>query len=419
MPKSAAIVSAVDPYPTNAGKKVVLAGFNDYFAQRLGANNVHYLMVGGPANPEFPVRVHSLPRPRVMSAVGNVLAKAATGRVSIQEALLRSRALGTAIRRTLDSIDPDLEVYDTIRMAQHAPTHRRDRQVCYLDDLFSERYQSMLRTAERYPDVDINPLGNFATHVPRPLRPLAAHPWGQQLLLTVEQGLVRRSEDRDARRFSATLLMNETEAGLLRHRIRSATAPVLSIPPLIAEPSGARAYRGAPEFVFLGLLSLPHNDDGLRSFLSDVWPLVRSARPDATLRVIGRDPRPGLIDEAARHGGSVIMEGFVPDLGEILGRAAALVNPLRFGSGVKLKIIEALGRGVPVVSTTVGADGVAAGDDEGILVCDDHPEMADLLLGATDLRRNDALSAAAREHFARRYSRAAVFECYDRTFGLA
>lgn len=418
MPKSAAIVSAVDPYPTNAGKKVVLAGFNEYLADRLGAGNVHYLMVGGPADAAFPVQVHPLPRPHPISAVGSVLTRTVTGRASLQESLLRSRTVGTAIRRTLERIDPDVEVYDTIRMAQYAPNDRRGRQVCYLDDLFSERYQSMLHAADQYPDVDINPLGNFATHVPRPLRPLAGHRSGQRLLLTIEKGLVRRSEDRDAARFNTTLLMNETEAQLLRSRAGLDRTRVSSIPPLITEPSGSRAYRGAPEFVFLGLLSLPHNDDGLRSMLSDVWPRVRSARPDATLRVIGREPRPGLMDEVSRHGDSVILEGFVPDLGEILSRAAALVNPLRFGSGIKLKIIEALGRGVPVISTTIGADGVATGEAEGILVADDHTETAELLLGLTDVRRNAALSQAAREHFTRRYSRTAVFECYDKAFRL-
>ncbi|MFV8165930.1 glycosyltransferase [Mycobacterium sp. 134] len=418
MPKSAAIVSAVDPYPTNAGKKVVLAGFNDYFADRLGATNVHYLMVGGKAGSTFPVQLHPLPRPHPVSAVGGVLTRTATGRASIQESLLGSRTVRTTIRRTLAHLDPDLEVYDTIRMAQHAPTDRRGAQVCYLDDLFSERYRSMLGAADRYPGVDIDPLGNFATHVPRPLRPLAAGRSGQRLLLTIERNLVRRSEHRDATRFSTSLLLNEAEAQLLRNRLDTNPGRVSSIPPLIVAPSVSRAYCGRPEFVFLGLLSLPHNDDGLRSFLSDVWPRVRSARPDATLRVIGRDPRPGLIDAVARHGDSVILEGFIPDLDAVLSRAAALVNPLRFGSGIKLKIIEALGRGLPIISTTVGADGVATGEDAGILVADDQLEMAEQLLELTNARRNVALSVAAHEHFVRSYSRAAVFDCYDKAFGL-
>jgi glycosyltransferase involved in cell wall biosynthesis len=135
------------------------------------------------------------------------------------------------------------------------------------------------------------------------------------------------------------------------------------------------------------------------------------------LRVIGKDPRPGLLDQIARHGDSVVLEGYVDDLGALLGRAAALVNPLRFGSGIKLKIIEGLGRGVPIVSTTIGADGVAVGADQGVLVSDDNDEMANLLLDLTRLNRNSELAAAAHEHFRRCYARTAVYDCYDRAFG--
>jgi glycosyltransferase involved in cell wall biosynthesis len=124
-----------------------------------------------------------------------------------------------------------------------------------------------------------------------------------------------------------------------------------------------------------------------------------------------------LIDLAQRADG-VTLEGFVPDLSEILCRAAAMVNPLRFGSGVKLKVIEALGAGVPVISTTIGSKGIASGPDHGVLVADDDAELADMLLGVTDRAHNDRLATAAREHFARCYSRDAVFARYDAAFGL-
>lgn len=419
MPKSAAVVSAVDPYPTDAGKKVVLAGFNAYLTDRLGPVDVHYLMVGGHQRADFPARLHPLPAPHPVRAVGNVLTRTLTGRASLQESLLRSADVAAAIQRTLERIGPDLEIYDTVRMAQYAGEGHGGRQVCYLDDLFSERYRSMVQAADRYPGVDIQPLGNFAAHVPRPLRPLAGNPRSQRALLQFERRLVHRSECRTVERFASTLLVNETEAQLLRNRTGAGAAAVRSIPPLISQPPVRRAYTGAPVFAFLGLLSLPHNDDGLRAFLGDVWPRVLAAQPDARLRVIGKDVRPGLAEAVARHGDSVTLEGFVPDLGDILSGVAAMVNPLRFGSGVKLKIIESLGRGVPIVSTTVGSDGVASGADQGVLVSDDHAEIAELLLGTTNVARNEQLSDAAREHFAARYSRGAVFRCYDEAFGLS
>lgn len=418
-PESVAIISAVNPYPTDAGKKVVLAGFLEYLAQRLGKRNVHYLMVGGTDDRGFSVQLHSLPKPSTVAALGNVVTRSLTGRASLQESMLCSAEVRTAIHRTLECLRPTLEIYDTVRMAQYAPRDSSGRQICYLDDLFSRRYGTMLDAADRYPDVEIQPLNSFAAHVPSLFHPVANHAASQRLLLHLERHLVRQSEDRTVHRFATSLLMNEQEAHLLRQRAGADTRRVQAIPPLIGGTSSAvRQYQGTPEFVFIGQLSMPHNEDGLRAFLTNVWPLVLSARSNAQLTVVGRNPRPPLTRLLARHADSVTMAGFIPDLSQLLASAAAMISPLRFGSGIKLKVIEALRAGTPVVATTAGAEGVVAGADRGALVSDDDTEFAQFLLSTTEVTRNNELSAAASEHFARCYSRDAVFASYDAAFAL-
>ena len=186
------LVSAVDPYPVDAGKKVVLAGFVDYLGSDTGpAVCTIYWLAGVPER--FPVTLHHVPGPGRLTAVGNVALRATTGRSSIQEALLRSRAVGHGIDRIREQVRPSRQVYDTVRMAQYAD-ESASKQVCYLDDLFSERYTAMLAAARRFPDVDIRPLGNFAAHVPSPLRPIADNRHGRNALLRTERRLVRRSE---------------------------------------------------------------------------------------------------------------------------------------------------------------------------------------------------------------------------------
>ena len=255
MSESVAVVSTVDPYPSDAGKKVVVAGFLEYLIDRLGPQNVHYVIVGGPAIVDVPVVLHRISKPNTFAALGNVMTGTCTGRSSLQESLLRTRRVREAIHRTLDRVAPTLEIFETIRMAQHAPARRNAKQICYLDDLFSEWYETMLDAAHRFPDMDIRPLGNFDTFVPRPFRPLAAHRVSQRFLLRLEEGLVRHSEDRIARQFGTTLLLSEREADHLRHRSGVDERRVQAIPPLIGHPASmSRDYDGAPEFVFLGHL---------------------------------------------------------------------------------------------------------------------------------------------------------------------
>ncbi|MFT4124617.1 MAG: glycosyltransferase family 4 protein [Gordonia sp. (in: high G+C Gram-positive bacteria)] len=413
-----ALISPVDPYPTDAGKKVVLAGFLSYFVERYGRDHVHYIWPGSgrPSN-DFPVDLRTVPLPSRVVALRNVAARSLTGRSSLQEALLYSSATQRAITEVRDRLQPTIEVYDTVRMAQYAGDNA-PRQICYLDDLFSERYSAMLDAAARYPDVDIQPLGNFARHVPPALRPLAEHRRGQIALLRAERKLVRNSEDRVAKSFRRSILVNDREATVLTQRTGVPAAAVRAVPPLVDASDGPVRQVRDLEFVFLGLLSLPHNEDGLRWFLTSVWPLVLEQMPAARLRIVGRDVRAGLSSLAAQFADSVAVEGYVEDLSSVLSGAVALVNPLRFGSGVKLKVIDALARGIPVVSTTLGAEGIRSGRDAGILVGDQPKEIAELLCDLTSPRENQAVSDAAREHFRSVYSRDAVFAAYDAAFGV-
>ncbi len=419
--RSAAVVSLVDPYPAESGKPVVLDGFLQFLAERWGAEHVHYLLVGGRTSDRgtFPVTLHELPGPTTRERLVGLARRGATARTSLQEALLSGPTVGEAVRSRLRELAVDLEIYDTMRVGQHAHDSPA-RRVCYLDDLHSERYRLMIDAMRRFPDVDMQPLGTFADQVPRGARPVARHRLGQRALLALERRTTRHSENRAARRFDTSLLVNANEAALLRRRAGVPAERVQAVPPLVRTPRRTtRTWDGAPQFVFLGLLTQPHNEDGLRSFLTETWPALLQRRPDACLRVIGRHPRPALREVAERAGGSVVLEGFVPDLDAALGGAAALVNPLRFGTGVKIKVIEALSRGLPVVSTAVGADGIASGPDTGVLVCDGVAPTVETLLRLTDRAQNRAASEAARAHHRRVYSRDAVFARYEQAFGLA
>jgi glycosyltransferase involved in cell wall biosynthesis len=419
--RSVAVVSLVNPYPTDSGKKVVIAGFLEYLADRLGPKNVHYILVGsGRLDVDgFPVRLHQVPGAALGYRLLNIATRCTTRSSSLQEAIVRSPAVRTGIRNVLANVAVDLEVFDTVRLGQYAPSGMALRRICYLDDLFSERYRSMLAVLRDRSDLGVEPLGVFAEHVPAPVRHLTRRPFIQRGLLEIERRLVRHSEDRAARDFERCLLLNKHEVGLLSRRAAVDRNRILAVPPLIGRRVGlARCYRGAPVFVFLGLLSLPHNEVGLCSFLSEVWPRVTARRPDACLRIIGRDARSELLQYVARAPGRVELAGYVADLDSALSSAAALINPPQFGSGLKLKVIEALGAGLPVVSTPIGADGLDSGRGSGITVATAPDEIADALLRLLDTDVNIKASADALAHFGRRYAREVVYRCYDEAFGV-
>jgi polysaccharide biosynthesis protein PslH len=116
--------------------------------------------------------------------------------------------------------------------------------------------------------------------------------------------------------------------------------------------------------LFVGYLSYAPNFQGLEWFLNFVWPLIRREVPDAVLDIVGKNP-PSCIRQA--HGQSgIAVHGYVNDLSSLYETAAVSVVPLHAGSGTRLKILESVANGVPVVSTELGALGINATEQHGV-----------------------------------------------------
>lgn len=109
--------------------------------------------------------------------------------------------------------------------------------------------------------------------------------------------------------------------------------------------------------LFLGALDWRPNVDAVDLLLNKIFPAVRRQEPDAKLQIVGRNPSPGLVAKAGQVPG-VELHANVPDVRPFLGGAGAMTVPLRIGGGSRLKILEALASGLPVISSRVGAEGL-------------------------------------------------------------
>lgn len=129
--------------------------------------------------------------------------------------------------------------------------------------------------------------------------------------------------------------------------------------------------------LFFGLLSTVPNVDGVVFFLREIWPRIAAARPDARFVVVGANPAPAI---RAHAGPGVTIVGPVDDLRPHLAAAAVIVVPLRLGSGTRLKILEAWAMARPVVSTSLGAEGLDAVPGRHLLIADDPSDFAGSVL---------------------------------------
>ncbi len=151
------------------------------------------------------------------------------------------------------------------------------------------------------------------------------------------------------------------------------SGPTYTIPLII--PSRPRPdLSRRPEVLFVGGFNHRPNADGLLWFARNMWGGVRAAVPTAELTVAGSDPPPEVTELDGKDGIRVL--GYVPETGPYLDRAAVAIAPLRYGAGMKGKVAEALLSGVPVVTTSIGAQGFGIVSGEHALVADTPADFA-------------------------------------------
>ncbi len=134
------------------------------------------------------------------------------------------------------------------------------------------------------------------------------------------------------------------------------------------------ANRDAETLIFTGNMGYGPNEEAVVWFMDEVWPLLRQERPNLSFLVAGTNPGERVLALANKAGVPVL--GEVPDVGEYLGRATVAVAPMRSGSGIQNKVLEAMSAGAPVVATSIANRGVGAVHDRDLLVADAPHQFA-------------------------------------------
>lgn len=157
-----------------------------------------------------------------------------------------------------------------------------------------------------------------------------------------------------------------------------------------------------PVLLFTGTMDYYPNTEAVTTFAQQVWPLVRARAPAAQFYIVGKNPSPAV--QALAADPSIVVTGYVDDTRDYYRRASVFVAPIRIAGGTRLKILEAMAMGRPVVSTSVGAEGIAVSPGENIVLADEPATFADAvvtLLG--DPAGRARLAAAGRRLVEERY----------------
>ncbi|GAJ23971.1 unnamed protein product, partial [marine sediment metagenome] len=136
----------------------------------------------------------------------------------------------------------------------------------------------------------------------------------------------------------------------------------------------AKSMERPEALLFIGSMAYAPNQDAVFFFHREVWPLLEANFPDLKWWIVGRDPSAEVQSLASTN---IRVTSWVEDVRPYMAASQAMVVPLRSGGGSRLKILEAMAARLPVVSTTIGAEGLSVSDGKDILLADESRQFAD------------------------------------------
>ncbi len=211
---------------------------------------------------------------------------------------------------------------------------------------------------------------------------------------------IKTFEDVTLHLFDAIIAITEADAAY--YKARHYKGKLTAIQAGFEDCIVAHPVKKPHSVCFIGSMQWMPNIEGIDWFLKEVWPLVLNEMPQAELYIAGK----GMDTSFERWKGSgVFLEGFVPNASDFIQNHTVFVVPLLSGGGMRLKVVEAMGMAMPIVSTTIGAEGIHYVPDHDILICDTPTELKN---GIVLLLRDEAFAAQialhARERAVSEYS---------------
>jgi len=312
------------------------------------------------------------------------------------------------LERVLNEQDFDLVQVESVHLMAYLPTIRaaRNRPLAVCDwhnieselmQRYSEREPSLLRRA--YARKTARLMGDFEKR--------AMHEFDAHIVVS----------ERDAERLRS--LNSAASVFVIENGVDTAYYSDEQIEQAHAALRVQHARNESPNrnrIVFVGSMDYHANVDGVAGFARDVWPRLRDRQPELVFTIVGRDPLPQL-RELTRIPG-VEVTGTVDDVRPYYREALASVVPLNIGGGSRLKILEAMAAGVPVVSTSLGAEGLKVQHGQNILIADTGEQLVESISSVVEnanLRKQ--LSEGGRTLVTSRYDWSALgenlFEIYQ------
>ncbi|MCD0160818.1 glycosyltransferase family 4 protein [Deinococcus sp. 6YEL10] len=394
------IVTYTDIDKASDGKSVVMKNIISFYRSK------NYLIRivsidGGNKNQDECIRFD---RPKPLVILIRLIFRGILQGRPLQSAFFFSSDIKRKINKEAESFAPDILLIDTCRIFDLIEDKFHNLSVVFYDDLYSKRLSDQLRM-----NIPFSSLGRFSLN--SKVFDFFYENLGKHLVRWIvrrEIVLTRQLEIYVARNSKRQILLNENEVVQLKQE--SMSENVVKIRPVFPD-ANLKAVEVKNQIVFFGALDKTHNTDGLIDFISNEFKRLIESDPSINLVIIGGGAPKELV-EIFLNNKNIKYLGYVDDLGRNLQESIALIAPMTFGTGIKIKVIEALSYGLPVITNNVGAEGLENISESGIFYGGNYLDSFKKIKEDRDL-----YSEMGIKYFSKYYSSSSNMHKYDVVLG--
>jgi sugar transferase (PEP-CTERM/EpsH1 system associated) len=291
--------------------------------------------------------------------------------------LFKSKEMHDLVRTLAGQVRFDVVHFDTISLAEY-----------FLDIVGIPKFLT-------HHGVESFMIRRRAANEPNPLK---------KIYLYLEAYKLRKYERKHCGRFTMNIMVSEDDQRMLEAIAPSSRFAVVENGVDVDFFSPKESHDITNRLIFAGRLDQYSNMDAILHFCTDVWPLIREKNPEMRITIIGNHP-PQKLREIAKGDGNIEVLGYVDDVRPFFREATVSVCPIRDGGGTRIKILDAMAMGMPIVSTTIGCEGLEVNPGGDVLIADTPKEFADTILAlGRDGEMRRKMSRNARKTVERIYS---------------
>lgn len=368
-------------YPITGGREVVLYNYCKGLSKKYGCTVDLFCLENGKIASniqdklEFINKIFYGNKPGLLIKLKNVLCMSLIRRKwPMQVSIYYNEKTLNELKYIIQKEEYDVVICDMARTAEYLRNIEGVYKVLDMNDLISNRYYRQYKSINK----DSNILGQLSEKLPKFISHIVNNQFVGRMVLKLEADLLKKYELGLIDDFEDIIFVSYMEAqqyDLLTKRNKSLTIPIGVDYEYYSNKMGKKSEK--PCIVFLGNMFISHNRDAVNNFVNNIFPYILKEMPEVIFKIVGKCDEN--YKKIMQNKSNIELTGMVDDIREHVQQGWIAVAPLTYGSGVKTKVLETMSMGLPVVTNSIGAEGIYADDEDGLFIEDNNVEMATII----------------------------------------